>query len=887
MTNQFEWDIAPTGGQTPPPPPPFRPNTPRRPSGDPSLHQNIVRWMWRIAIGSVVGVLLLLLLLSFSNLPTFDELENPANNTASEIYAADGSVLGRYFLENRVPVAYNKLSPYLVRAVIATEDERFYEHSGIDVRALGRVAKGIVTLHPKGGGSTITQQLAKLLYSDRDFSGMGTIRKFFSLATKKLKEWITAVKLERSYTKEEIIQMYFNQFNFINGAYGIRAASEIYFGKSQDSLKIEEAATLVGMLQNPALYNPIRRPDRCVQRRNIVLGQMYKNDLIKANEYNKLKDKPLDISRFKRSSHADGIATYFRMELRKELDSLLSRPEYRKPDGSKYNLFTDGLKIHTTIDPATQRHAEVTMKEHMAEVQSRFFRAWKGKDPWTYKSANTTSAELEYRQRSLRRSIRESERYQALRSQYLPEVVQTIESQIPDFELKDSDVDRMMAEEKTPGSLNKDRTIPAEQIARYRQIMKSTMWATLKSKWTTLQTAVTKTFSTPVRMTVFSYNARNETDTMMSPLDSIRYHKMFLQIGSLAVDPATGFVKSWVGGINHKYFQYDHVNQKTQRQVGSTFKPFVYATAIAMQGTSPCYTVLDQPQTIKVGEGQFHLSKDWTPHNAEGGYSYASLTLKDGLKLSKNTVSVFLMKQLQSPEPVRNLISNMGIDTSRVPHQPSICLGSADLSPYEMTGAYTTFANEGIYNRPVFIQRVTDKNGRMIYQGLSEERPALDPKANYVMLQMLKYVMSGASGFAGVKSEIGGKTGTTNDFADGWFMGVTPSLVVGTWVGGEDRWIHFLNIAEGQGARMARPYFAKLLRKLEADKNVDYDANARFKRPAGDLGIEMDCGQYSKDELDATGIGGGNKSDFAPDFQSDDIPNATPKKKSDDDDFGG
>ena len=881
MSNQFEWDIAPTNGQNPP----RRSASPAPKRRFPS-HATLVKWMWRIALGGIGSVFLLLLMLSFSDLPTFEDLENPANNVASEIYAADGSVLGRYFLENRVPVAFKKLSPYLVQALIATEDERFYEHSGIDVRALGRVAKGIVTFHPKGGGSTITQQLAKLLYSDRDFSGMGVVRKLLSLTTKKLKEWITAVKLERSYTKDEIIQMYFNQFNFINGAYGIRAASEIYFGKSQDSLRIEEAATLVGMLQNPALYNPIRRPDRCVQRRNVVLSQMYKNDLLKLNEYTKLKDRPLDVSRFKRSSHTDGLAPYFRMELRKELDSLLSRPENRKPDGSKYNLFTDGLKIHTTIDPVTQRLAEATAKEHMAEVQARFFKTWKTKDPWKYKSSKTTTAELGYRQRSLRRSVRESERYLTLRNQYLPDIVRKIENQIPDFELKDIDIDHMMDEEKMVGTLAKDRTLVPDQTARYRQIMRSPMWATLKTQWTKLQAAVDKTFSTPVRMTVFAYNARNETDTLMTPMDSIRYHKMFLQIGSLAVEPTTGHVKAWVGGINHKYFQYDHVNQKTQRQVGSTFKPFVYATAIAMQGTSPCYAVLDQPQTIKVGEGEFKLSKDWTPHNAEGGYSYANLTLKDGLKLSKNTVSVFLMKQLQSPEPIRQLVSNMGIDTARVPSQPSICLGSADLSPFEMTGAYTTFANEGKYNRPIFIQSVTDKNGRLIIQGLSEERLALDPKANYVMVQMLKYVMSGASGFAGVKSEVGGKTGTTNDFADGWFMGLTPSLVVGTWVGGEDRWMHFLNIADGQGARMARPFFAKLLRKLEADKKADYDPNARFKRPAGDLGIEMDCGQYIKDELDASGMGNSENGDFAPDFGSEnDTP--APKKKNDDDDFGG
>lgn len=830
------------------------------------FHQKMVSWMWKLSLGSIVGLFLTFILLSFSGLPSFEKLENPSINLASVALDCQGGSLGKYYIENRLPVTYEKLSPNLVKSLIATEDIRFYEHAGIDFRSFGRVFYGLITFNTKkGGGSTITQQLAKLLYSDRDKAD-----NVFKLVVIKLKEWITAVKLERSYTKEEIIANYLNQYDFNNGASGISAASEIYFAKTPAQLNLQESAMLIGMLQNASLFNPMKRPERCLTRRNIVLAQMMNNGSLSKKEFEKIKKTPLDISKFKREDHADGSATYFRMALREEVKKILEREECRKPDGSKYNLYTDGLKIYTTINPNMQKIAEATMVEHMAEVQKRFFEVWKGKDPWTYKSAKTTPDELLNRQKVLKRLVSETERYQRIKPKYFDEIQEEYDASFANFELRDYYIDKMLEEEKKAGALDKDKTISADINATLKSLLKSSVWPKIKVQYGKLQKESEKIFKQPVKMKVFAYNANGFKDTTMTPLDSLKYNRMFLQTGILAVDPITGQVKAWVGGINHKFFQYDHV--KSKRQVGSTFKPFIYSTAIAFQGTSPCATVIDQPQTIHVGEGEFKIGKDWTPHNAEGGYSYKTLTLMDGLKLSKNTVSVYLMKQLQSTLPVRSLIHNMGVDTTRIPKTPAICLGSADMSVYEMAGAYTTFANDGIYNRPIYITKIEDKNGRIIYQELPEERQALQSQANYAMVQMLKYVTQGAGGMSGLKSEIGGKTGTTNDYVDGWFMGITPGLVVSTWVGGEDRWIRFLSLADGQGARMARPFFAKFIRKLEADPQSGYDYRLRFKRPAGDLAVELDCGKYKLDELQQTPT----EEEFVPDFDE------VPAKKPDD-----
>lgn len=805
--------------------------------------------MWLVAGGIVVLVIAFFAILSMTDLPDFEQLENPEFEKASRIYDNQGAELGRYYTQNRVPVRYEDLNPYLVEALVATEDERFYRHSGIDFRALGRVAWGILSLNSSmGGGSTITQQLAKLLFDRPDLSGKGSIGRATTLVMTKFKEWITAVRIEKSYTKEEIIAMYLNKFNFIYGAYGIRAASEIYFGKPQEDLTIEEAATLIGMLKNPALYNPIRRPEMVVERRMVVLKQMENNEIISEEVYDSLKVLPLDMSRFQMQSHETGPAPYFRMELAKWLKDLLDKPEYRKPDGSKYNIYRDGLKIYTTLDLEMQQIAEEEMFKHMAKVQDRFWSVWRTADPWTY---NADPTQRRIRMQSLNHLVRSSDRYQGLREEMLGKILDDIE-QAAGYRPSDWDIGNMLDEADRKGAIARlvaDNTVSSKRAAQYRKVMSNARWDSLQISYSAFQDSVDKAFNTPVKMRVFAYNEDGEKEVEMTPLDSIKYHRQFLQTGILAVDPRSGQIKTWVGGVNHKYFQYDHIG--SSRQVGSTFKPFVYATAIVLQGFSPCFPVVDRPYTIAPGDGQFDLLEPWTPVNADGQYTMETMTLYECLRQSRNTCSVYLMQQLGNANVVRGLVHNMGIDSTivrsdgefRVPNQPSICLGSADLSVMEMTGAYSTFANNGLYNKPFFVLSIEDENGVEIYRGVQEEHIALPPKANYVMLDMLKYA---GTNLGGIKAAVGGKTGTTNDFVDGWFMGITPSLVVGTWVGGEDPWIRFLTLADGQGSVMAKPFFKSFILRLQEAEDVDYETEATFYYPPGGPDIEIDCEKYKQ-----------------------------------------
>lgn len=805
-----------------------------------------IRRLWLGALGLVIFAILFFTLLTFSGLPDFRQLENPEFEKASQIYDNQGAEIGRFYTQNRVPVNYEELNPHLIEALVATEDERFFRHSGIDLKALGRVVFGVVTMNQgKGGGSTITQQLAKLLFDRPDFSQMGKLRRYGTLVITKFKEWITAIKIEKRYTKEEILAMYLNKFNFIYGAYGIRAASEIYFGKPQDKLLIEESATLIGMLKNPALFNPIRRPDTVMYRRMVVLKQMENNGFITEREYDSLKVLPLDMSHFRLDSHTEGPAPYFRMELGKWVKDLLARPEYRKPDGSQYNIYRDGLKIYTTIDLEMQKIAEEEMLKHMQKVQSRFETVWKNRDPWTFQGDAT---QKQIRQAGLKSLIRDTPRYQSLRVRVMGDVLSRI-AKDAGYEPTDWDIENMLEEEKKEGRIAKlvaGKTISRDKAAAYREVMSGEYWTALKNAWTALGQEEEKEFNTPVTMRIFDY-ATGEKEVKMSPLDSVKYHRRILQTGILAIDPRDGHIKTWVGGVNHKYFQFDHI--QTSRQVGSTFKPFVYATAIALQGFSPCFPVVDQPYTIAPGDGSFGLLSPWSPQNADGAFSLETFTLYDCLRHSKNSCSVFLMQQLGNANVVRGLIHNMGIDSSlvrsdgefRVPNQPSICLGSADLSVMEMTGAYTTFANNGLYNKPVFVMSIEDENGREIYRHIPDETLALPPKANYVMVDMLRYA---GTNLGGITCDVGGKTGTTNDYVDGWFMGITPSLVVGTWVGGEDPWIRFLSLSDGQGSVMAKPFFREFIKRLQEAQDVDFEPNARFTRPPGDLEIEMDCAQY-------------------------------------------
>jgi penicillin-binding protein 1A len=833
------------------------------------LYRKLVRAFWAVVLGSLALAALTIGVISIVAIPSFRELEDPKSALASEVLAENGAVLGRYFIENRVPVKYEKLNPQIVNALIATEDERFRNHCGVDYRAVARVVIRTLLLRDQsaGGGSTITQQLAKNLYSDRNFEGMSAVEKMFALVYRKLREWITAVKLERSYTKEEILAMYLNQVDFVNNAYGIQSAAEVYFGKSQEKLKTEEAATLIGMLQNPSRYNPARFPDRCIQRRMVVLYQMRNNDFITDAQYDSLKVLPLDMRRFKRVSFTDDKAPYLCAELKKDVQKILDAPEARKPDGTKYNIYREGLRIHTTINPVYQAHAEAAMQEQMRTLQRRFFQVWKGRDPWSYRGRETTDEELAIRRGSLTTLMRDGDRYQAIRPQYLDEIGGRVEEKF-DLELRDTDILRMLEAERDKGSISRltsKKIITTDKAAIYRDVMKSPEWPVIKKQWSALQAAITAAYRKKIKMRVFSWDAPGfEKDTVMSPMDSLKYHRMFLQTGILAVDPLNSEIKAWVGGIHFKYFQFDHV--RSRRQVGSTFKPFVYATAIAQQSISPCFRVYDTPVTIPAHYGNFNTLSDWTPSNSTGSHSGEMMTLKDALKHSVNSVSAYLMKQMGDTRPVRGLVHNMGIDSSLIPDAPSICLGASDLMVYEMTGAYATFANNGLYGRPFVIRKITDKNGKVLYENIPEERRALPANANYVMTQMLRYNVAGAPGINNLKSDVGGKTGTTNEYSDGWFMGVTPRLVVGTWVGGEDRWIRFLSLSDGQGSRMARPIFAGFLQRLEKDPKSGYDAVPRFEPPPGDLGIETDCAAYENT---------GPTSDeeyFGPDLYNDQVP---------------
>jgi len=839
-------------------------------------HQQIVKIMWVLFLGGIAAVLLLFIVLSFTDLPSVKQLENPKSNLATEIYGDNGEVLGRLYYENRVPVSYDELDRDLVNALVATEDERYFEHTGIDFPALGRVFVKTILLGQRssGGASTITQQLAKQLFTGTPGSGLERV-------IQKLKEWIIAVRLERKYTKEEIIALYLNKVDFLYQSYGIKAAAENYFDKSQDSLNVEEAALLVGMLKNPSLYNPIRFPERAQKRREVVLKQMQKNELIPRTVYDSLRQLTLDI-RFSQKTHIDGIATYFRNEVAKDVKAILQQPNYRKPDGSSYDLYEDGLKIYTTINPEMQRIAEREMLKHMKGVQQTFRREWRNKDPWKYMQDPQEDIPISVRKEGLNRLIRGTERYQGLRNKYLQPVLDEISNRVPDlvFHNDDREVMRIVQEYETRGHLEGliDDGIISESLAKaYRRVLRDQSFPKLKTQWERLQDAVKTSFDRQVQMKVFTYENENfEKDTVMSPLDSLKYHRMFLQTGILAVDPNTGQVKVWVGGINQKYFQYDHV--RTSRQVGSTFKPFIYATAIDQQGISPCYQVYDLPQTIKPGDGNFFLLEEWTPRNFDGKYTGELFTLKEGLRKSKNTISVFLMKQLRDVEPVRTLVNNMGIDTSarypngryRLPKVPSICLGATDLTVMEMTGAYTTFANNGIYIEPQYIMRIEDKNGQLIYQSVQNQRRALHPNSNYVMVDMLRY--SGALG-SRVNAAAGGKTGTTNDFVDGWFMGVTPDLVVGTWVGGEDRWIRFLTPYNGQGSRMAKPFFVNFINALGKSAEVPFDPDTQFYRPQGPLGIELDCSRYQTEDLE---IDSTEQDEFSEDVFGDEIQEEDP-----------
>lgn len=745
-----------------------------------------VRWFWKLFIAGILFVVLMFLLASwgvFGQLPDHTILENPKTNLATEIISSDGKTLGKfYFNDNRTPVGYDDLPQHLVEALIATEDARYYEHSGIDARG---TLRAIIKLGSGGGASTISQQLAKQL-----FHGEGSTNTIGRI-TQKLKEWIIAIKLERQYTKEEIIVMYFNIYDFGNNADGIRSASSIYFDKEPNELDLKESAMLVGMFKNSSLYNPRehRNPVGTRNRRNVVLAQMEKYGYISETVKDSLQKTELGL-RYSPQSHRDGIATYFRAYLDGFMkDWIKNNP---KPDGEKYNLYGDGLKVYTTIDSRMQKYAEDAVQQHMPRLQAEF-------DHQNTPDRNPTA---------------------------------------PFLELNQSEIDALMK----------------------RSMRQSERWRHMKYDLKMDEEDIIASFHKPTQMTIFSWEG--EIDTIMKPMDSMRYYKSFLHPGMMSMDPQTGHVKAWVGGMNYKHFQYDHVKQG-RRQVGSTFKPFVYATAIDQLHLSPCDELPNTQITIEAGK--FGNPEPWTPKNSDGQYG-GSRTLKSALANSINTITARLMDKV-GPQPVVDLVKKLGVE-AEIPVVPSIALGTADLSVYEMVAAYATFANKGVYTKPVMVTHIEDKNGTILYQFTPETRDVLSEEAAYVTVKLMEGVTEGGSGtrlrtkgadayradyreiITGYpyefKNPIAGKTGTTQNQSDGWFMGMVPNLVTGVWVGAEDRAAHFRTITYGQGAAMALPIWGVYMKSCIEDKDLDI-ATSDFERPT-ELSIEVDCENYDPDE---------------------------------------
>jgi penicillin-binding protein 1A len=761
----------------------------KKQTSNPQNFSKYIRWFWILFSAGILFIGLIFLLASwsvFGEMPDHTVLENPKTNLASEIISSDGETLGKfYFDDNRTPVSYEDLPQHLVEALIATEDARFQEHSGIDARGTLRAA---IKLGSGGGASTISQQLAKQL-----FHGEGS-RNIIERILQKVKEWIIAIRLERQYTKEEIIAQYFNIYDFLNNADGIRSASSIYFDKEPNELNVKESAVLVGMFKNSSLFNPRRRPEMVKDRRNVVLAQMEKYGYINEKLKDSLQRTELDLN-YTPQSHRDGIATYFRGYLDGFMKEWIEKNP--KPDGTKYNLYNDGLKIYTTIDYRMQKYAEDAVQQHMPRLQAEFFNQNTPKRNPTAPFLDLRKGEIDT---LLLRAMRQSERRRHMK-----------------YDLKKSDKE------------------------------------------------IDESFYKPTEMTVFKWeNGKpSEFDTIMKPIDSIRYYKSFLRTGMMSMDPTTGHVKAWVGGMNYRHFQFDMVKQG-KRQVGSTFKPLVYAATIDQLHLSPCDEFPDTPFCIE--KHKYGNPEDWCPKNS--GNDYGGIrTLKNALANSVNTVTARLMDKV-GPQTVIDLARKLGIE-SDIPPVPSIALGTPDLSVYEMVGAYSAFANKGVYTKPVMVTSIMDKNNMVLYQFKPETRDVLSDETAFVTIKLLEGVTQGGSGtrlrgkgadayradyreiITGYPYEftnpIAGKTGTTQNQSDGWFMGMVPNLVTGVWVGGEDRSVHFKTITYGQGAAMALPIWGVYMKSCYADKELNI-STADFEAPTN-LSINVDCSISTSDSL--------------------------------------
>ncbi|TWO33927.1 penicillin-binding protein [Seonamhaeicola sediminis] len=748
-----------------------------------------IRWFWILFSVGVLSVVFIFLMASwgvFGKLPDHTQLENLKTHLAAEIISSDRKTIGKFYLnDNRTPVSYNQLPKHLVEALIATEDARYHEHSGIDARG---TLRAIVKLGRGGGASTISQQLAKQLFTKQVSDSK------FERGFQKVKEWIIATRLERQYTKEEIIAQYFNIYDFLNNADGIRSASSIYFDKEPEELDLKESAMLVGMFKNSSLFNPRRRPEMVRDRRNVVLAQMAKYGYIDEKLKDSLQKTELDL-KYTPQSHRDGLATYFRGYLDGFMKDWIK--ENPKPDGSKWNLYNDGLKIYTTIDSRMQQYAEDAVQQHMPRLQAEFFHQNTPKRNPTAPFLELTRGAIDT---LMRKSMKQSERWRHMK-----------------YDLKKSD----------------------EEIKA--------------------------SFQKPVEMKVFEWKdgVASEIDTIMKPWDSMRYYKSFLRTGMMSMDPHTGHVKAWVGGINYRHFQYDMVKQG-KRQIGSTFKPFVYTAAIDQLHYSPCQVFPDTPFCIEANK--YGNPEEWCPRNSGGENDYGGTrTLQNALANSVNTITARLIDKV-GPQPVVDLANKLGVESNILP-VPSIALGTPDLSVYEMVGAYATFANKGVYTKPVMVTTIEDKNGTVLYQFKPETRDVLSEETAYVTVKLLEGVTEGGSGtrlrHSGATSPeykeiitgypykfdnpIAGKTGTTQNQSDGWFMGMVPNLVTGVWVGAEDRAAHFASITYGQGASMALPIWGLYMKSCYNDETLNI-SKEEFEEPE-ELSIIVDCSKIVKDDI--------------------------------------
>ncbi|MHA8092103.1 penicillin-binding protein 1A [Aquirufa regiilacus] len=723
-------------------------------------YEKIIRFLYRFFIGSTLGIILLIVAVNFNflwlfgGMPSLYELENPKSQVASLIISEDGQEIGKYFRENRNPLEFEELPDNIVHTLISTEDARFTAHSGIDIRSMFRV---VFTLGTSGGGSTISQQLAKNLFHTRSMEFgeddpvyMGLLMKINGVKTvvAKVKEWILAIRLERRYTKQEIMAMYLNEVSFGNNAYGIQVACRTYFQKDLKDVSLTEAATLIGLLQNPSLYDPRVRPERTLERRNVVLGQLAKYEFVTEEDLPKLQAEDLNLH-YRVENQNTGAAPYFREAIRQQVLSAIKELNKDRPEDQQLNLYTSGLRIYTSIDSRMQKYAEESVKEHMRAEQKLFYDHWRGRNPWV-------NEEMKEIKGFLKDAMKRTQRYRDLMSAY-----------------------------------NNDEFKVWEELRR------------------------------PIKMTVFTWDG--DKDTTLSPMDSLNYYKRILNCGMMAMDPMNGHVKAWIGGINYKYFKFDHISQ-SKRQPGSTFKPFVYGAAIENEIVTPCDELVDEPVTF--GEEDGLSGGTWTPQNSDGKYSYQNMKMRRAMGLSINSISAKLMKQL-GPDKIAEFAHKCGIE-SPLQEVPSLCLGASEVSLFEQVSGYSTLANGGEKIDPILVLRITDKVGNVLREYSPPVKAAIKPETAYLMTYMLQGAVQEPGGTAeGLKrtsivagNEIGAKTGTTSNYSDGWFMGVTQKIVAGVWVGGDDRSIHFRSLALGQGAKMAMPAFAKFMEKVYADQSL-------------------------------------------------------------------